>query len=334
MQAIDEKDQTILVQLIQDARTPLSHIAQSANLSVAATAQRISRLETQGIIKEYKLVLNHHAFPYDEFDIYYQFTSISETTLRSAMKQLRDSPYTTQVISTMGYSDIRVTILAQNVRHLQQLLRENEQSFSAHIRMRTILGVHRKYKSKAEHFLSALLGKPVSSKQKLGEVYSGAHATLDATDVTLLKALARNPRAQYTALAPSVKLTPEGVARRVKQLEERRVILGYKALIDGQRLGYQWAVLLLDVRHGSEKERQEIVSYAQSHAQVSGAAETVGTYTLSVTLFGKTLESIRHTELDFRSRFGDRINESVLLFILTSEKYPALAEGILSAKQS
>ncbi len=60
---------------------------------------------------------------------------------------------------------------------------------------------------------------------------------LDALDVALLEALAKNGRARHADLARVVGLTAPSVAERIKRLEEAGVIAGYAARIDAAALG-------------------------------------------------------------------------------------------------
>jgi DNA-binding Lrp family transcriptional regulator len=326
---LDDKDITLLLDLIRNARTPLSALSQNVGLSVSSTAQRVTRLETKGIIRSYKVVLNLRAFPFDEFDIYYVLTDASANTLKHALGQLSNSPFTTQVLETMGACDIRVTMLAKNTQHLQEILREVEQKFAANIRTRTILSVTAKYKGTPESFLSALFKRGVAlPKKKLDPVYERKKAQLDSTDSALMQLLAKDPKISYANLAKQVKLTPEAVSYRVKQLEKQRIILGYTTLLNGPVLGFRWAVLLLQVRM-NDKERTDTIKFIQTHSNVTSAVETLGEYNLSVTIFAQTIEELHRVELDFRQALGGNVTSNALLFILENRKYPELATGIL-----
>ena len=56
-------------------------------------------------------------------------------------------------------------------------------------------------------------------------------------DRALLAALARDGRASYTDLAERVGLSVSAVHQRVRRLEQRGLIKGYKAMIDAKTLG-------------------------------------------------------------------------------------------------
>ncbi len=61
--------------------------------------------------------------------------------------------------------------------------------------------------------------------------------TLTPTDITLLTLLQQDARTTNQALAESVNLSPSPCWRKVKKLEEDKVILGYHAALDRRKIG-------------------------------------------------------------------------------------------------
>jgi Lrp/AsnC family leucine-responsive transcriptional regulator len=62
---------------------------------------------------------------------------------------------------------------------------------------------------------------------------------LDELDVRLLEALQRNARSTFAELGALVGLKAPAVHDRVKRLEQRGLIRGYSAQLDGKRLGLE-----------------------------------------------------------------------------------------------
>ena len=60
---------------------------------------------------------------------------------------------------------------------------------------------------------------------------------LDSTDVRILATLQKNGRMTNVELAKTVGLSPSACLERVKQLEQQRIIMGYGAYLDVDRLG-------------------------------------------------------------------------------------------------
>lgn len=62
--------------------------------------------------------------------------------------------------------------------------------------------------------------------------------TLDEIDRTLLMCLQENARISNAELARQVKLSPPGLQKRLRKLEEMGVIDGYTALLNYEAVGY------------------------------------------------------------------------------------------------
>lgn len=60
---------------------------------------------------------------------------------------------------------------------------------------------------------------------------------LDEMDLEILRLLQQNGRMTNAALAEAVGLTPTPMLQRIKKLEQRRVIRGYRAVIDPLAMG-------------------------------------------------------------------------------------------------
>lgn len=65
--------------------------------------------------------------------------------------------------------------------------------------------------------------------------------TLDSFDRKILHALQDHGRMSNADLSEHIALSPSPCLRRVKQLEKRGVITGYRAVIDGAKIG--WAIV-------------------------------------------------------------------------------------------
>lgn len=73
-------------------------------------------------------------------------------------------------------------------------------------------------------------------------------------DRTLLSALARDGRASYTELAEKVGLSVSAVHQRVRRLEQRGLITGYRASLDPKLLGLPLTAFVSITPIGAQSE--------------------------------------------------------------------------------
>ena len=71
-----------------------------------------------------------------------------------------------------------------------------------------------------------------------------ASRLLDATGWAILRELQENARISFSELGRRVSLTPPAVADRVRRMEEAGLILGYRAQVAADRVGYPIAAFV------------------------------------------------------------------------------------------
>jgi Lrp/AsnC family leucine-responsive transcriptional regulator len=79
---------------------------------------------------------------------------------------------------------------------------------------------------------------------------------LDAIDRRILRALQTDGRITYDVLAAQVSLSPSATLRRVKRLEEQKIIAGYVAIVPPERVGLGLTAYL-NVRLEKQSEMQK-----------------------------------------------------------------------------
>ena len=79
---------------------------------------------------------------------------------------------------------------------------------------------------------------------------------LDAIDRRILRALQVDGRMTYDVLAAQVSLSPSATLRRVKRLEEAKIIAGYVAIVPPERVGLGLTAYL-NVRLEKQSEMQK-----------------------------------------------------------------------------
>jgi Lrp/AsnC family leucine-responsive transcriptional regulator len=61
--------------------------------------------------------------------------------------------------------------------------------------------------------------------------------TLDKTDIQILNLLQQDARMELAVIARQVAKSPSSVSERIRKLQEQGVILGYVAVVDGEKVG-------------------------------------------------------------------------------------------------
>jgi DNA-binding Lrp family transcriptional regulator len=116
-----EKDQELIKILTADARTPLSHIAKRLGVSRATVQGRLARLEKEGVIAGYTIVMGKND-PY--------VTTISAIILielevkqqGNVIASLRKRAEVVHCYTLSGHFDLFVTINCATASHLDEII--------------------------------------------------------------------------------------------------------------------------------------------------------------------------------------------------------------------
>ncbi|MAG16128.1 AsnC family transcriptional regulator [Candidatus Woesearchaeota archaeon] len=104
----------------------------------------------------------------------------------------------------------------------------------------------------------------------------------DAKDRKIIDALTDNSRQSFREIARKVGVSTVTVMKRVKRLEKEKTILGYSAVVDYEKLGYDTDVLInVKIVHGKNTrgysrlaEKSEILK----HPNVLAAYDVTGDF--------------------------------------------------------
>ncbi len=110
----------------------------------------------------------------------------------------------------------------------------------------------------------------------------------------LLHLLEENAQTPAATLAAMLQSTEPEVAAKIRDLEERRVILAYKAIIDDERAGADVVKAVIEVRITPERGGgfNRLAERISKFGEVSSCFLMSGGYDLLVFLEGRTLREV------------------------------------------
>jgi DNA-binding Lrp family transcriptional regulator len=113
-------------------------------------------------------------------------------------------------------------------------------------------------------------------------------------DEALLNLLEENALAKPETLAAQLQTTPDEIRLRIKQLEDDRVILAYKAIVDDERAKRTHVKAVIEVRITPEREGgfDRLAHRIAQYREVQSCFLMSGGFDLLVFIEGKTLQDV------------------------------------------
>lgn len=110
----------------------------------------------------------------------------------------------------------------------------------------------------------------------------------------LLKLLRENATLKPAQLAPMLKLTESEVVAKIKDYESDQVILGYRTIVNEEKLGLENVRAVIEVKITPEREGgfNRLAERIAKYSEVSSCYLMSGAYDLLVIVEGRTLKEV------------------------------------------
>ena len=104
----------------------------------------------------------------------------------------------------------------------------------------------------------------------------------DTLDKQILEILSQNSRTSVREISRVLDSSPATVSRRIRKLEEMRVIKGYVSIIEDEDLGYDCRALLL-IKISESSDPDLIVEAMKDNERICNLYTTIGDYKIITT---------------------------------------------------
>ncbi|MFH1586065.1 MAG: winged helix-turn-helix transcriptional regulator [archaeon] len=254
------KDRKILYELDSNSRQPLAQISRKVGLSKEVVNYRIKRLENEKIITHYQLIVDLGKTGHLQFKICLKLSPIPSEKLNKIIASLKKEDEVKWIVSCNGAWDFIVSFETENLVGINKLKDKTLTLFSDCIldySLSVLLEAH----AYPRNYL--IEGKKEKEEKIILEGYQ--ETKLEEIDLNILKALSENSRTPILEIAKKVRSTPRIVNYRIKQLENKKIIHGYKIAINYEKLGIKFYKTFIHLKKPSEHNLNLLAVFLKEH---------------------------------------------------------------------
>jgi len=304
---LDMKDKKILYELDMNARQPMSQIAKKVRLSKETVNYRIKRLEKKGIIEGYFAVIDAMNLGYAFYRIMLRFQNVDSKKEQEIIDYIKKLPNVAWLASLEGNWDLVLVIWSKDISEFKETYDKLVYKYSSYI-----LHKYETTATKIYHFKKNFLyGTKDSDEIIVGE--KSKKIKIDYIDYIILNLLSKDARMPIIDISKKVKLTPNAVQQRIKNLIKKKVILGFRAKINLSKFDYQHYKVFLYLQNMTEKTKGELIHYLKSNRNVAYITEAIGDADLEFEIFMKNSTEIHNLLKEMRNQFSIIKNYEVIL---------------------
>lgn len=316
---LDKKDRDILYLLDVNGRLTYSQLAKRTRISKQLVKYRINRLESEGFIKGYFTMIDTSRLGYTTFRVYLKFRNLTPEKKRKFIEYLKNQKSIWAVVLIAGKWDIALGI---SVKDIYDYYKTWEKILADHLEY---IGDYKTcIYSPIYHYTRCYLIEK-DDKSTIRILGGKEKANFDDKDLKILTILSYNARASLLDLASSLRMTPEAVSARIKQLEKKDIIQGYRAMIDVNKLGYEF--YKVEIRLSSYDKINQIISFCHKHSNIYQVDKTIGGETLEIEFHVKSLKEMLEIIEELEKTFPKTIERFDYITVLGEEKTTYMPEA-------
>jgi len=313
---LDLTDKKILAELDKNCRIPNSKLAKIVNKSRETVKYRIQQLEKNGIIQKYITSINPNKLGYYMFKVYLQLENIPRERERF-YEFLKNQ----KIIYWMGVSDgafdCVFAILSKSITVYYDQINNILSQFKGLI-VKKVLGTMvdtRQYNKK--FFTNDTNGKYVIFG---GDVVDNK---IDELDHKILEILANNARIPIAELARKVNSTIEIVRRRIKDMEEKEIILCYRIAVDFNKLGLEFFKAIIYFKSLSIEDERSLFEWMKRHPNSLYYIRSLAPWEVEFEFVVENYQQFNRTINELRKRFPHVISHYEHLIMIYENWMPA-----------
>ncbi|MBI4983199.1 Lrp/AsnC family transcriptional regulator [Candidatus Woesearchaeota archaeon] len=132
-------------------------------------------------------------------------------------------------------------------------------------------------------------------------------AIFNANEMEVMKHLLNNPKLRLSHLAKVSEINIKTAASVIKNLKKRKIIKGFKYVMDTNKLGISKFRLFLTLHNISQERETQMLDYFLKLKEVVQVNKTIGDWNMEVDIESPDKTRIKHLISQLREEFKDLI---------------------------
>jgi len=318
---LDLKNNKILTELEMNARIPHSELGKKVRCSKQVIKYRIEELESEDTIQGYNAIIDLSKLGDTIYVIYLKLIKMSTQKEKTWMEEVQKHPNVLAVGKNAGYWDLTVVIRCKNNHELGTIQDKIMFGKSTNIKDKLITSEIESTYLNMDLF-SKSQGKAFSTNDKIERI------EIDKIDHVILNKLSDNCRITLLDLSEKVKLSPNAVKGRIKNLEKKKIIIGYKTKINYNKFGYLHFRVFLHLNKFDNERYMEITSFLKNKGNIESVSKYIGYANMDFRCYSKSIEDFYKLMSEIKDKFLDNVIEidSMPIFAWKKISYYSLVD--------
>jgi len=305
MAEIDNFDLKILVELEKDSRQPISNIGKALRTSQQVMSYRLQNLERKAICGYYT-VINFVKLGYTSYRTMIRLTNISPKIQEEIIDYFKLNKNIGYLAEIFGHWDIIIDYLAKSIVQYYCFLKDLKNKFPENIKDIDVLTTLENIYFGRDYFTNKY--REIKTKSFICSEDLTIQK-LDKTDIKILHIISQNTRIGSVEVSKIIKASPNKVIYRLRNLQERNIIEGYKVHINLQATGRQAYNSLIKFNNITDDKENQLIEYLQNNLCVYDITKVIGYWDFEINYEVKNNDDMAIFTRNIREKFNGIIKE-------------------------
>ena len=312
---MDLKDKKILTELEMNARVPHSELGKKVGLSKQVVKYRIEKLEKEKYIQGYNAIIDVEKLGETIYLVYLKLIKLSTENETKWTKEIEKNPNIIAVGKNAGNWDLTIIIKCKSNLELDNIIKTITAGKQDKIKEKLITS-----EIESTYFTSKLL---FSQEGKEANTGSADKIKLEETDTTIIHELAKNCRISLVDLASKLKMSANGIKNRIKNLEAKKIIIGYKTKINYQKLDFLHFRVFIHLNKFSDETYASIKQFLKKKGNTESVSRYIGYADIDFRCHTKNITELYQLISDIKDNYLQEIIsiDSMIIFNWESINY-------------
>jgi DNA-binding Lrp family transcriptional regulator len=286
----------------ENARAKIKDIAQALKLSSQRVKYNIDLLEKEAFIHHPHAILDHSYMGLLLFRVYFKGGYISEGDKLNIIRQLRDHPYITCIYEMSSGYDLVLELAAPNPSRFNKEIKRVAQIIPSLNNYEVTLNV-------VSHIYPRmyLSGLPHNVTK---EIIVGGDRAVQAwtpSEMAVMHTLLSNPTQGISHIAKTTDLHQKTVKDTIKSLKQKKILKGFKYVLNSRKLGIRKFRLFLSLHNISSEREDRLLDFCLKTDEIVQMNKTIGDWDIEIDIASFREERIRQLTAQIRQDFKDLI---------------------------
>jgi len=297
---LDLRDKKILRELDMNARVNYASLGKKVRLSKQVVKYRIEKLESLNVIQGYNALIDISKLGDTIYVVYLKLVQISSIKEKEWIKKIEKHKSVLAVGKNAGQWDLTIALRCDNNQDLDKNLKEIISDKSENIKEKLITS-----EVEGSYFTMDVINKGKLQETSTSE--SQNIEKIDKKDEEIIAILSDNCRSSLLEISEKVKMSPNGIKNKIKNLEKKGIIIGYKTKINYEKLEYLHFRVFLHLSKFTPELYNNIKNFLKHKGNVESVSRYMGYADIDFRCYSKNILELYNLISELKDNFLQNI---------------------------